>query len=133
MKDLMKIYRSVRFALSGITHAYRFEKSFRMEIHYGLPAYILIGYVLSPFSPWEFLFFVFSYVLILIVEMLNTSIELLLARLHPEEHDIIKRSKDVSAGAVLFAFTFAVIVIGILVYIRFFPVSAYIAPGVLFV
>ena len=57
--------------------------------------------------------------LILIVELINTAFEKMLERVHPDEHDIIGKSKDISAAAVLLAFIFAIIVIFIFAYTRF--------------
>lgn len=114
MNDIKKIFRSVRYAAHGLSHAYRTDKSFRMEINYGFPVYLLLGWYLSPLQAGELLFFIFSYLLILIIELVNTAFEKMLDRLHPEDHELIKRSKDIAAAAVLVSFLFAVIVIGVL-------------------
>jgi len=87
-----------------------------MEINYGFPIYIIVGYILAPLSPIEWLFFIFSYVLILLVELINTAFEKMLDRLHPEEHELIGRSKDIASAAVLIAFLFAIIVVGVLAF-----------------
>jgi diacylglycerol kinase len=121
MKHIIKIGRSVRYALRGLRRAYRLDLSFRLELWYGIPAYLIIGYALAPFSEPEFFFFVFSYLFILAVELLNTSIETLLARLHPDEHELIGHSKDIASAAVLTAFFFAGIVLGVLVLKRLAP------------
>ena len=119
MKDLKKIITSGRFALKGLRHAYCGDKSFRMEITYGLPIYIALGWVLCPMSEIEFLLFIFSYILILFVELQNTAFEHMLERVHPEEHVQIGKSKDISAAAVLLAFFFAGIVVITLLYTHF--------------
>ncbi len=119
MNELKKIIRSVRIALKGLGHAYVSDKSFRMEINYGLPLYIIVGWYLAPFSVWEFIIYTFSYLLILIVELVNTAFEKMLDRLHPEKHEFIEKSKDIASGAVFVALVFAVIVVVALVYVRF--------------
>ena len=119
MNDLKKIYTSTRFAVKGLKHAYRGDKSFRMEIVYGLPIYIALGWVLSPLSELEFLLFIFSYVLILLIELINTAFEHMLERVHPEEHVQIGKSKDISSAAVLLAFLFAGVVVLTLLYTHF--------------
>ncbi len=126
-KDVKKILRSVGFALKGFAHAYRADKSFRMEIKYGLPIYIIVAYFLSPLTSLEWLFFIFSYALILLVELINTAFEKMLDRLHPEEHELIGRSKDIAATAVLLAFIFAIVVVCVLASARF--MSAYTVGG----
>ncbi len=118
MKDIRKILRSFRYAFKGLRHAYMTDKSFRLEIHYGLPIYMLLGWLLAPLASWEFLFFAFSYLLILLVELINTAFEKMLDRLHPEQHELIGRSKDIASAAVLLAFVFAALVLAVLVISR---------------
>ena len=125
MNDIVKIYRSVRFGMMGLRHAYRGDRSFRMEVRYGLPIYFLLGWLLYPMQAWEFLLFVFTYLLIILVELVNTAFEHMLERVHPEEHEIIGKSKDISAAAVLVAFIFAVIVIVTLFYLHYLTYSPF--------
>lgn len=115
---MKKILRSIRFAWRGLRHAYIADKSFQMEINYGLPIYLFLGWFLFPFQAWELVLFVFSYMFILIVELINTAFEKMLDRVHPEKHESIGRSKDMSAAAVLVTFLFAAFVVGVLVYVR---------------
>ena len=117
--DLQKILKSTAYALKGVQHAYRADKSFRMEVNYGLPVYLLLGWYLAPFQAWEFLFFVFSCLLILIVELVNTAFEKMLDRLHPEQHELIGKSKDIASAAVLVTFVFAAIVVLVLFTLRY--------------
>lgn len=118
-RDFKKIFRSTRVALLGLCHAYTADKSFRMEWNYGLPAYLLLGWYLAPFQAWEFLLYIFSYLLILIVELMNTAFETMLARLHPGEHELIGKSKDIASAAVLVSFVFAAIVVLVLFLSRY--------------
>ncbi len=120
MNDIRRIFRSVRFASKGLCHAYRSDKSFRMEVNYGLPLYLLLGWYLTPFQSWELLFYIFSYLLILIVELVNSAFEKMLDRLHPGEHELIGKSKDIASAAVLVSFLFAAIVVATLIYTRCF-------------
>ncbi|MEK7118119.1 MAG: diacylglycerol kinase, partial [Patescibacteria group bacterium] len=93
MDIIKKIVRSSILALRGLRHAYCSDKSFRAEIRYGLPIYLFLGWYLAPFYAWEFLFYVFSYLFILTVELVNTAFEKMLDRIHPEQHDLIGKSK----------------------------------------
>jgi diacylglycerol kinase (ATP) len=113
-----KIANSVRYAVKGFLHAYRKDESFRLELRVGLPVYLVLGYLFFPFQAWELALFVFSYLFILTVELVNTAFETMLDKLHPEQHETIGRSKDISATAVLMAFMFAILVIGILAWER---------------
>ena len=113
---IRKIFKSVSYAMKGFRHAFRDDTSFRFEILIGLPIYVVVGYLLSPLSSLEWGLFVLSYNLILMIELINTSIEKLLERLHPEKHELIGHSKDIASAAVLLSFVFA----GITVLLLFF-------------
>ena len=117
MSPFLKIYHSVRNALRGLTHAYRVDKSFHMEAWGGF-AFLFIGWFAWPLSAFEFLAIVFSYGLILITELINTSVEQLLERLHPEHHETIGRSKDIASASVLVAFVLALFTVCVLLYAR---------------
>ena len=121
--DIKKIFRSTRIAMNGLVHAYRSDKSFRLEVNYGLPVYALIAWFLAPFQPWEFLVYTFSYLLILIVELVNTAFEKMLDRIHPEQHELIGKSKDIASAAVFMAFVFAGTVVLVLTLVRCFDME----------
>lgn len=129
MKDITRIIRSVRIGLIGLKHAYRIDKSFRMEIHYGLPIYVGLGWVLAPFTSTELSLFVFSYLLILMIELVNTAFEKMLDKVHPEEHELIGKSKDIASAAVLVAFLFALFVVVLLFYTHIIAHTAYSLGG----
>lgn len=118
MRTIKKILRSFRYGFEGLFHAYRVDQSFRLEINVGLPVYLLVGYLLSPLTAIELLLLVASYLLILIIELVNTAFEKMLDRLHPSEHELIKRSKDIASAAVLVAFLFGAVIVGVLTYDR---------------
>lgn len=117
-QGIKKIRRSVQYAVKGYREAYRRDLSFRLEVLWGIPIYVIVGYLLFPFSEFEFLFFIFSYLFILSAELLNTAFERMLERIHPEEHALIGISKDIGSAAVLTAFVFAIIVVCVLAFVR---------------
>jgi diacylglycerol kinase (ATP) len=81
--------------------------------------------VLCPLEPWELLLYTFSYLLILLVELVNTAFETMLDHLHPTEHQIIGKSKDIASAAVFVAFLFAALVVFTLAYARFTHSAAF--------
>ncbi len=119
MKEIKKILRSCVYAVKGLRHAYRSDKSFRMEVHYGLPMYIAVALYAYPLLPWEIILLTLSYMLILIVELVNTAFEKMLDKIHPEEHEMIGQSKDIASAAVFVAFLFAIAVVSVLLVSRF--------------
>lgn len=117
-KYLSKIFKSTRFATKGLGHAYRHDQSFKMEVG-GVVGYLAVVLLVWPLNQTEWLFLLLSYFLILITELVNTSVEHMLSKIHPEEHEIIGRSKDIASAAVLLAFLFALCVVASLIWNRY--------------
>ncbi len=89
------------FAMSGISEAWRRERSFRTQVKLGLAATIFT-IVLRPGLGWAAAV-ALSIALVLALELLNTAIECVIDHLHPETAPEIKLAKDIAAGAVLVA------------------------------
>lgn len=100
-------------ALRGILYALKHDFGFRTQFYTALFLSVAITYVFSPLKATEFLFLATAAMFVLITELQNSAIEVALDRLHPELHDTIKRSKDMAAGAVFLAGTYALLVIAI--------------------
>jgi len=111
---IKKIIGSVHNATAGLAHAYKWDKSFRMEV-WGSVGFIIVGALLWPLSGVEFILLTLAYLLILITELINTAVEQMLERLHPERHELIGKSKDIASAAVLMAFVFAIVVVVVMV------------------
>ncbi len=116
---IKKIINSVKNAIRGLKHAYKWDKSFRLEV-WGSVGFIIVGVLLWPLSGMEVILLTLSYFLILITELINTAVEQMLERLHPEKHELIGKSKDIASAAVFMAFIFAIIVIAVMIQTRFF-------------
>lgn len=92
-------HQRIRYALRGIRAAIQTEASFRTQSVFGIGAIALLV-VLRP-SPiwWALIALMVSAVLA--AELINTALEVIVDRLHPEQHPMIARAKDCAAGAVL--------------------------------
>lgn len=100
-----------KFSLNGIRIAAVEESSFQTELLIALAAIVLFA-VLRPPLIWIALCVV-SAATSLALELVNTSLERLADRLHPESHSSIQIAKDCAAGAVCVA-SFASAIIGTL-------------------
>jgi diacylglycerol kinase (ATP) len=89
------------FALHGIAHAVRGERSMRTH-GVALLAVVVALLVLRPAPMWWALFGLAS-LGVIGAELFNTALERLADRLHPEAHPEIAVAKDCAAGAVLVA------------------------------
>ena len=102
----------------GILYAIRHDRSFQSQVLGGAIVIPLLWFIFNPIAPWEWLFIGLCWALILITELQNSALEEALDRIHPEIHSNIGRSKDMAAGAVLLAATYALAAIVTLTLIR---------------
>ena len=105
-----KTIKKLSHPIDGLLFAFQTDLSFKMDIVVGV-LLLIFGYVMNPLSETEILFLVLSWLLLLITELQNTSIETALDRIHPERHVEIGKSKDISSSSVLIALIFIVIVV----------------------
>jgi undecaprenol kinase len=96
------------FALAGITEVWRREASFRTQVWFAVLA-ALITAALRPGLVWAALV-ALSVGLVLALELLNSALEYLIDRVHPDQAAEIGRAKDAAAGAVLIASAAAAII-----------------------
>jgi len=105
---LSRLIRAARCSVLGFKAAYSHEQAFRQEL--------LLCVVLVPVGVWlgdnglERALLLGSLLLILIVELLNSSIEAVVDRIGPEQHELSGRAKDLGSAAVLLALANAAVV-----------------------
>lgn len=116
---LKKYIRRFPHAIRGIIYATSNDSSYRHQIYVGAAIILIALVIFNPLQPFEFLFIILAWVLILITELQNSAIEAALDRLHPELHESIKQSKDMAAGAVLTAGLFLLVTLLVIAYSRF--------------
>lgn len=98
----------VGFAWAGLRAAWLTEKSLRT--HALATVAVIAALLLTRAPPLWWALMALTIALVVGAELLNTAIEALADHLHPQQHDAIKRTKDVAAGAVLAASAGALIV-----------------------
>jgi len=110
---MSKLFKSFNIAITGIFSAIKSERN--MKIHIIAAILVLIMSLFFKLTQSEFLFIALAVTLVFITEIFNTSIEKLGDAITKEKHEAIKIAKDISAGAVLIATTFAILV-GVIVF-----------------
>ena len=107
-RNLQRLWWATRYSLSGLRTAWRHEQAFRQE------AAVLI--VLAPAALWfgrdgaERALLLGSWMLVIIVELINTAIESAIDRIGPERHELAGRAKDLGSAGVFSAIALAVVV-----------------------
>ncbi len=100
-RGLRRIVNAFNYSMSGLRLAYRHEHAFRQEI---LGAVILLPVAfLIPATPVERVLLIGTVLLVLIVELLNSSVEAAVDRAGLDTHHLAKRAKDIGSAAVFLA------------------------------
>ncbi len=96
-----KFFRSFRHAFAGIAYAVREERNFHIELAVALVVAFLAWHY--PLSGNERATLAIVTVLVLSLELVNTSFERMLDMMKPRIHPYVRVIKDLVAGSVLIA------------------------------
>ena len=103
------VLKSFKYAFSGISYVLKTSRNFKIQLIFAVIS-LMIGFLLQ-ISPSNFLILVATIMSVLILEILNTSIESIVDLMVNKEFSrLAKISKDTSAGAVLLASINSVII-----------------------
>ena len=100
-RGLRRLINALFYSLSGLKLAYRHESAFRQEIALALVLIPLACVV--HVTATDRVLLIGSVLLVLIVELLNSSIEAAIDRIGFDTHRLSKRAKDLGSAAVLVA------------------------------
>ncbi|HEV7166103.1 MAG TPA: diacylglycerol kinase [Gammaproteobacteria bacterium] len=110
LSGMARLMRATRVGLTALSWAFRNEEAFRLEVS-GLV-------VLLPLSLWlghggaERALLAGALLQVLIVELLNTGIEVVVDRISPERHALSGLAKDLGSAAVMISLLLAAVVWG---------------------
>jgi diacylglycerol kinase (ATP) len=97
-EPLDRLIRATRVSLIGLRGAYRSEPAFRLELLV-LLLVIPVGW-LSTSVGVERALLIGSWMLVVVVEMINSAIEAVVDRMGREQHELARRAKDLGSAAV---------------------------------
>ena len=100
-RGLARAWHAAKNSWCGLVYAFQEESAFRQE----LTLFVLLTPVafLLPISYLEKALLVASLLMVLVVELLNSSVEAAIDRISFEHHDLSKRAKDFGSAAVMLA------------------------------
>ena len=116
-RGLRRILDAAGYSAAGFAAAWRGEEAFRQEV--------VLGAVLVPLALWlgqssmERLLLVASWLVVMIVEILNTAVEVTVDRIGDENHPLSGQAKDLGSAAVLLSLVLAALVWGTIAWQRF--------------
>lgn len=104
-KGFKRIVNATKYSIDGLKSTWQSEEAFRQEV--------CVAAVALPLSFWladsviEWLLLVCSLLLLLLVEILNSSIEAVVDRFGSDWHELSKKAKDTGSAAVSIAIAIA--------------------------
>jgi len=104
-RGITRAWHAAKNSWCGIVYAFKEESAFRQE----LTLFILLTPIalLLSISPLEKCVLITSLLMILVVELLNSSVEAAIDRISFDHHDLSKRAKDFGSAAVMLALLIA--------------------------
>jgi diacylglycerol kinase (ATP) len=100
-RGLTRALHAAKNSWCGIVYAFQEESAFRQELF--LLAVLSPIALFLPISPLEKCALIASLIMVLVVELLNSSVEAAIDRISFEHHDLSKRAKDFGSAAVMLA------------------------------
>ncbi|QWE29455.1 diacylglycerol kinase [Polynucleobacter sp. AM-7D1] len=104
-RGLTRAWHAAKNSWCGIVYAFKEESAFRQELT--LLALLTPIALWIPVSPVEKCILITSLLLVLVVELLNSSVEAAIDRISFDHHDLSKRAKDFGSAAVMLALLIA--------------------------
>ena len=112
---LRRLINAIGYSVSGFGSAFRHEEAFRQEA--------LLAVVLAAIAAWLNVpgtakaMLIFSVLLVLVVELLNSAVEAAVDRISLENHRLAKRAKDIGSAAVFISIVNVVVVWGLVLFV----------------
>ena len=107
-KGLTRAWHAAKNSWCGVVYAFKEESAFRQEL-----TLLIICAPIALFldvSILEKVALICSIIMVLVVELLNSSVEAAIDRISFEHHDLSKRAKDFGSAAVMLALLVAVLI-----------------------
>nr|WP_322033339.1 diacylglycerol kinase [Paraburkholderia sp. J76] len=118
-RGVTRAWKALTYSIKGFRAAIREESAFRQELT--LAAILVPIGVFIPVEPVERVLLLGSIILVLIVELLNSSIENAVDRIGLERNELSGRAKDLGSAAVTLALLLCVMTWGLILVPRFGP------------
>ncbi len=103
-----RLIRATYFSFSGLRAAFQGEAAFRLELLI-LALVVPAAWILTNHGA-ERVLLIGSWLLVIVVELINSAIETVVDRLGTERHELSGRAKDLGSAAVFCAIVLAVVV-----------------------
>jgi len=110
---ITRLINATGFSLQGLRAAFIHEQAFRLEV-YLLVILIPVAFYLGS-STLDYALMIGSWLLVMIVELINSAIEAVVDRFGNEQHELSGRAKDIGSAAVMVAVVLSIVIwVGVL-------------------
>lgn len=116
---IKRVWAALFHSIDGLRFAISNEVAFQQEVFVAIIAIIVLFFL--PLSLAYKGLLLLATLIILVVELLNSSIENVVNLISPEYHILAKRAKDIGSAAVLVSIVVAIILWGGAIFTIFFP------------
>ncbi|MEN9945307.1 MAG: hypothetical protein RLY18_1265 [Pseudomonadota bacterium] len=116
-RGLTRAIHAAKNSWHGLVFAFKEESAFRQE----LVLLVVLGPIalLLPVDHVEKALMICSLIMVLVIELLNSSVEAAIDRISFEHHDLSKRAKDFGSAAVILALLIAFVIWAAVLYQEF--------------
>ena len=108
------ILYSFKYAFTGIISSIKKERN--MKIHISIMTIVMLLGIILRIQKIEWIICIILFGLVISLEMINTSIEIVVDMVMPNKNENAKNAKDISAGAVLIV-AITSLIIGLIIFI----------------
>ena len=115
---IKRILKAFVYSRDGFISAFKSEVALRQDL--AVFAIFSIFAMCLNLVLWQKAVLISSLLFIVIMELVNTAVEVVIDRISPEYHELSKKAKDIGSLLVLLAFVNAVILWGAFLYPQFF-------------
>jgi len=103
-----RLFNATLFSFQGLRAAFRHEQAFRLEVYIFLALIPLALYLGD--SAFEQAVMVASWLLVMVIELINSAIEAVVDRFGGEQHELSGRAKDIGSAAVMIAVILSIVI-----------------------
>ena len=116
-RGLTRAIHAAKNSWHGLIFAFKEESAFRQELVLLLVLSPIA--ILLPVDLFEKALMICSLIMVLVIELLNSSVEAAIDRISFEHHDLSKRAKDFGSAAVMLALLIAFVIWAAVLYQEF--------------
>ncbi|NCU18477.1 diacylglycerol kinase family protein [Pallidibacillus pasinlerensis] len=111
---MKSFFLSFKYAFEGIVSAFKKERN--LKIHFVIAAVVIVLGALFKLHKLEWIILILTIGIMIVLELINTSIERTIDLITEDYHPLAKQAKDIAAAACL-VFAICTVIIGLIIFL----------------